>query len=323
MASPAANEDDISAPEQQPGSRLTDHGRPRSVVGLVAVWSFVTVPVIAILVVPALWGWGFSPLNLALALVMYAISGFGISVGFHRYLTHGAFKTNTFMRVLISVAGSMAMAGAPTQWVATHRHHHANADREGDPHSPWRYGVSFWAVGRGLCYAHIGWMFEKKLSNIERFAPDLRADPALRGVDRMFVVISVVSMLGPAVIGGLVTQSWIGAWSALLWAGILRVAILHHVIWSVNSLCHVVGARPFKTRDHATNFWPLAVVSFGESWHNSHHADPTLARHGVLPGQWDPAARVIWLMERFRLVHDVRWPTPERIATKLRVHSSA
>jgi stearoyl-CoA desaturase (delta-9 desaturase) len=298
-------------------NRLPDLGRPRSTAGLVTVWIFVVGPVVALAVTPLTLGWKISVTNATMAIVLYVISGFGISLGFHRYLTHGSFKAGRVMRAVLAVSGSLAIAGAPSQWVATHRHHHACADRVGDPHSPWRYGSRPIAVLKGLGYAHLGWMLRKDLSNRARFAPDIVADPVVSAVDRLFIPISAVSMFGPAVLGGAVEGTWTGAASALLWAGILRVALLHHVIWSVNSICHVVGDRPFTTKDRAANFWPLAIISFGESWHNSHHADPTLARHGVLRGQWDPAARLIWLFERCGLVYDVRWPKPGRLAARL------
>ena len=214
------------------------------------------------------------------------------------------------------MAGSLAVEGPPTQWVADHRRHHAFTDREGDPHSPWRYGTSVPALSKGLLYAHCGWFFDKDVTNKARFAPDLLADRDIRIVDRLFLPLVAVSLLAPALIGGLVTGSWIGALTGFFWGGLVRMALLHHVTWSVNSICHVVGERPFDSKDKATNFWPLAILSFGESWHNSHHADPTGARHGVLRGQIDPAARLIWIFEKLGWAHDVRWPDPARLAAK-------
>jgi len=201
--------------------------------------------------------------------------------------------------------------------VANHRRHHAFSDREGDPHSPWRYGTDTRALLKGMIYAHVGWMLRRELSNRARFAPDLLADRDLRAIGRFSGALVAASLLVPAGIGGLVTGTWSGAVAGFFWAGLVRVALLHHVTWSVNSVCHVVGKRPFSCRDRATNFWPLAILSLGESWHNSHHADPTSARHGTLPGQIDPSARVIWLLEKLNLVYDVRWPDPQRMAAKL------
>jgi stearoyl-CoA desaturase (delta-9 desaturase) len=202
-------------------------------------------------------------------------------------------------------------------WVADHRRHHAFSDRDGDPHSPWRFGGSVTGLTRGLLYAHIGWMLNRENSNRARFAPDLLADRDIRRIDQLFPAFVLISLLGPAAIGGLATWSWQGAVSAYFWGGLVRIALLHHVTWSINSVCHVAGQRPFNSRDKAANFWPLAIISFGENWHNSHHADPSGARHGVLRGQVDPAARLIWIFEKLGWAHDVHWPQPQRLAAKL------
>ena len=204
--------------------------------------------------------------------------------------------------------------------MADHRRHHAFSDLEGDPHSPWRFGTSFWALTKGLFYAHVGWLFRRELSNRER----VRAGPARRqghppGRQAVPAAGGHLACWRPALVGGLVTWSWQGALTAFFWAGLVRIGLLHHVTWSINSVCHVYGERPFEVRqgDKASNFWPLAILSFGESWHNLHHADPTCARHGVLRGQIDISARVIWLFEKFGAAYDVRWPKPERLAAKM------
>ena len=298
---------------------LTEGKQPLGI--MIALWSFVVIPFLALVAaVPVAWGGWLSWTDVAIGAVMYVVSGLGITVGFHRYFTHGSFKAKRWLRVTLAVAGSLAIEGNITQWVADHRRHHAFSDQEGDPHSPWRFGTSFWALTKGLWYAHMGWMFHRELSNRERFAPDLLADKDIRRVDKMFPLLVVITMLAPAVAGGLVTWSWQGALTAFFWAGLVRVALLHHITWSINSVCHVYGERPFEVRgdDKASNFWPLAIVSFGESWHNLHHADPTCARHGVLRGQVDISARVIWLLEKAGGAYDVRWPKPERIAAKLK-----
>lgn len=281
---------------------------PRWAMGVLVIG--VAVPFLALLAaIPMAWGWGLSWLDVAIALVFYFGTGFGVTVGFHRYFTHGAFKAKRWLRITLAVAGSMAIEGAPIIWVADHRRHHAYADREGDPHSPWRYGATVGGLAKGLLFAHIGWLFRLESSNRARFAPDLLADRDIMRVDRMFGPLALASVLAPPVLGGLLTWSWQGALTAFFWASLVRIAALHHVTWSINSICHVYGQRPFATRPHdrAANFWPLAVLSFGESWHNSHHADPTCARHGVLPGQVDSSARVIWLLEKAGWVSGVRW----------------
>jgi stearoyl-CoA desaturase (delta-9 desaturase) len=202
--------------------------------------------------------------------------------------------------------------------VADHRRHHAFSDRAGDPHSPWRYGTGPRALLKGMFHAHIGWLFDRRQTNAERYAPDLLKDVAVRRTSGLFIGFAFLSLALPAVIGGLVTGTWAGAWSAFFWAGLVRIALLHHVTWSINSVCHVVGNRPFASRDRATNFWPLAILSGGESWHNLHHADPTSARHGVLRGQIDISARVIWIFEKLGWARDVKWPDPVRLAAKRR-----
>jgi stearoyl-CoA desaturase (delta-9 desaturase) len=241
-----------------------------------------------------------------------------VTIGFHRLFTHGSFKAKKPMRIALAIAGSMAIEGPVIRWVADHRRHHAYSDKEGDPHSPWRYGETLPALLKGLAYAHLGWMFDEQHTNRQKYTPDLMADRSIRIVSALFPVWLLVSLLMPPLLGGLITWSWTGAFTAFFWASLVRVFLLHHVTWSVNSICHAFGAKPFKSRDRSVNVWPLAILSFGESWHNMHHADPTAARHGVLRGQLDESARLIWLFEKFGWVYDVRWPKPERLA-KLRV----
>ncbi|MFI7607037.1 acyl-CoA desaturase [Micromonospora sp. NPDC049366] len=287
---------------------------------LVALWAFVVIPFVALIAaVPVAWGGWLSWTDVGIAAFWYVISGLGVTVGYHRYFTHGSFKARRGLRIALAVAGSLSVQGEIIQWVADHRRHHAFSDLEGDPHSPWRFGESVWGLTRGMFHAHIGWLFRRELSNRERFAPDLLADQDIRRVDRLFPLLVVISVLGPALMGGLLTWSWQGALTALFWAGLVRIALLHHVTWAINSVCHVYGERPFVMRqgDRAANFWPLAILSFGESWHNLHHADPTCARHGVMRGQVDISARVIWFFEKVGAAYDVRWPKPERLAAKL------
>jgi stearoyl-CoA desaturase (delta-9 desaturase) len=286
---------------------------------MVLVGVFTAVPMLALAAtVPAVWGWGLSWLDIGLAAFFYCLTCLGVTIGFHRYLTHGAFKANRMLRIALAAAGSAAMQGPVVTWVADHRRHHAYADRDGDPHSPWRYGTSATALVRGFWHAHLGWLFERDLTNAARFAPDLLADRDIRRVDRLFPVLTAGTLLVPALVGGLVTMSWWGALTAFFWAGLVRVAVLHHVTWSVNSICHMIGDRPFTARDRSANFWPLAIASMGESWHNSHHADPTCARHGVRRGQIDISARIIWVFEKVGWATKVRWPRPQRVARNLR-----
>ncbi|WP_020670311.1 acyl-CoA desaturase [Amycolatopsis nigrescens] len=280
-----------------------------------SVYFGVIAPLLALLVaVPFAWGWGLSWVDVGLFVFFYVFSGLGITVAYHRYFTHGSFKAKPWLRVLLAIAGSAAVQGPVITWVADHRRHHAFSDRDGDPHSPWAFGTTPLAVAKGFWHAHMGWLFERDQSNAERFAPDLVKDPAISRVNKLFWLWTLLSLVVPALLGGLISWSLWGAVTGFFWAGLVRVCVLHHVTWSVNSICHMIGERPFTARDKSANFWPLAIFSFGESWHNLHHADPTSARHGVQRGQIDISARVIWLFEKFGWAHNVRWPTPQRLA---------
>jgi stearoyl-CoA desaturase (delta-9 desaturase) len=271
-------------------------------------------PVLALAVAVALaWGWGLTITDVAIAFVAYVVTGMGVTVGFHRYFTHSSFKAPRPMRVALAVAGSLAFQGSVVSWVADHRRHHAFSDKEGDPHSPWLFGTGPVAVARGFWHAHMGWLFSRDRTNARRFAPDLLADRDIAAVDRQFILLTLASLGIPALVGGLVSWSWWGALTALLWGGLVRVGLLHHVTWSINSICHMFGNRPFASRDRSANVWWLALLSFGESWHNLHHADPTCARHGVKRGQIDVSARLVWIFEKFGWVHSVRWPTARRL----------
>ncbi|MBB3663684.1 MULTISPECIES: acyl-CoA desaturase [Prauserella salsuginis group] len=279
-----------------------------------AVYLGVLAPLAALIAaVPFAWGWGLSWVDVGLFVVFYAFSGLGITVGFHRYFTHGSFKAKPWLRALLAIAGSSAVQGPVITWVADHRRHHAFSDREGDPHSPWLFGTTPVAVAKGFWHAHMGWLFQRDQSNHERFAPDLLKDNAISRIDKLFGLWTLLTFVLPGIIGGLVTWSLWGFVTAFFWAGLVRVCVLHHVTWSVNSICHMLGERPFSARDRSANFWPLAIASFGESWHNLHHADPTSARHGVQRGQIDISARVIWVFEKLGWAHKVRWPSAKRL----------
>ena len=282
------------------------------------LYTFVILPFLAFLAaVPVAWGWGLGWTDVVLFVTFYYLSGLGVTIGYHRLFTHGSFKANRPLRIALAIAGSMAIEGPVIRWVADHRRHHAHSDRDGDPHSPWRYGTSAGALFKGLCWAHLGWMFDENHTNREKYAPDLMNDKDIRAVDKLFVLWLLLSLFLPPAIAGLIHMSWGAALSAFFWASLVRIFLLHHVTWSINSICHMIGERPFQARDKSTNFWPLAILSFGESWHNMHHADPTAARHGVLRGQLDTSARIIWLFEKVGWATDVRWPKPDRLA-KLR-----
>jgi stearoyl-CoA desaturase (Delta-9 desaturase) len=266
------------------------------------------------------WGHGVGLTDIALALAFYLVTGLGVTVGFHRLFTHRSFTAAPALRIAVAVAGSMSFEGDVTGWVATHRRHHAFADRPGDPHSPYRYGTSVTGQLRGLAHAHMGWLMHEDPTPKERYAPDMLADPALRKVTAAFPALCVASLALPFAAGWALGGTLRAGLLALVWAGLVRITLLQHVTWSVNSLCHVFGSRPFRTRRHdrATNLWPLALLSFGESWHNMHHSDPACARHGVDPRQIDISAGLIRIFERLGWASDVRWPTPARLDNRRR-----
>jgi len=298
--------------------RATMGGDTQSRREQVALALFILVPFAALVAaVPVAWGGWLGWVDVAIAVFMYYFTLLGITVGYHRLFTHKSFKPNRAVKIGLAIAGSMAVQGPVVRWVADHRKHHKFSDRDGDPHSPWKYGESVRGLTRGLFHAHLGWLFDEEQTPQRKYAPDLMKDRDIVRVSRQFWLWTLFSLALPLVLGGLLTWSWQGALTAFFWGSLVRVALLHHVTWSINSICHAVGNRPFLSRDKSANVWWLAIPSGGESWHNLHHADPTCARHGVLPGQVDISARAIWVLEKLGWVHDVRWPVAERLEAKL------
>ncbi len=270
-------------------------------------------PAVALaVVVPLLWGHAVNLSDIVLGLVLYVITGFGITIGFHRLFTHSGFTSHRALRIVLAVMGSMAVEGSLTSWVATHRRHHMYSDHAGDPHSPHRYGDHGGALLRGLAFSHFGWLFISDTSDASRYAPDMLRDRDIQRIDRLFPVIALGSLAIPFVIGFSLAGTLVGGLTALLWAGLVRMALLHHMTWSVNSLCHTFGRRSDETADKSTNLWPLAVISLGDNWHNVHHAHPSWARHGARPGMLDPSAWLIRRFEQLGWATRVRWPRPER-----------
>lgn len=264
--------------------------------------------VVLAVVVPLLWGHAVDLSDLVMGFVLYVLTGFGLTIGFHRLFTHSAFTSNRILKIVLAVVGSMAVEGSVVSWVATHRRHHMFSDHAGDPHSPHRYGDGGIAQLRGLAFAHVGWLFVSDASCAERYAPDMLKDKDLQRIGRLFPLLALCSLAIPFGIGYALTGTATGALVALVWAGLVRMALLHHVTWSVNSLCHTFGQRPYETKDRSTDLWMLALVSLGDSWHNVHHAHPSWARHGARRGQVDPSAALIRLFERVGLATRVRWP---------------
>ncbi|MGN6782302.1 MAG: acyl-CoA desaturase [Marmoricola sp.] len=298
--------------------RATLGGDRQSRLEQITLGLFIAVPFLAVVAaVPIAWGGWLHWSDLAIMAVMYVVTLHGVTVGYHRLFTHKSFKPNRFVKNALAIAGSMAIEGPVVRWVADHRKHHKFSDRDGDPHSPWRYGHTFGALVKGLLWAHMGWLFDSEQTPQRKYAPDLMKDRDIVRISRQFPLWVGVSLLTPALLGFLLTWSWQGALTGFFWGSLVRVALLHHVTWSINSICHTLGARPFLSRDKSANVWWLALPSGGESWHNLHHADPTCARHGVLRGQVDSSARLIWSLEKLGWVHDVRWPVAERIEQRL------
>jgi stearoyl-CoA desaturase (Delta-9 desaturase) len=256
--------------------------------------------------------------NLSILAVGYGLTGLGVTVGFHRLLTHRSFKTWPAIRYIFAVLGSMAIEGPVITWVADHRKHHQFSDREGDPHSPHvGHGTGLVAIMRGLAHAHVGWMFSSAGRAYQRrYAPDLLTDRGLRIISRLFPLYVVASLVGPFAIGYALTGRLAGALTALLWGGVVRIFLLHHVTFSINSICHFWGKRRFRVGDESRNVSWLALFSFGEAWHHNHHAFPTSAFHGLKRWEIDPSGLVIAALERVGLAWDVTRITPERQAAK-------
>jgi stearoyl-CoA desaturase (delta-9 desaturase) len=279
--------------------------------------TFVAVPLAAVVIgVPIALSHGWVRwLDIIMLVVIYVIGVHGITIGYHRLFTHDAFTTGRTMRAILALAGSLAVEGRVVDWVADHRRHHQYSDVEGDPHSPWLHGPGTWGLARGFIHAHVGWLFTYTGTDTAKYAPDLIADRAVDRISRLWPLIAIISMAIPTAIGYAV-DGWVGAAQAFFWVTLVRIALVHHMTWSINSVCHIWGKRPFVTRDRSTNVAWLAPISGGESWHNYHHADPSSARHGVLRWQLDTSAIAIRLLERLGLVTAVKWPTPERIERK-------
>lgn len=254
--------------------------------------------------------------NIVIAAIFYVIVAHGVTIGFHRLFTHKSFEARRPLKIALALLGSMSFQGSLIGWVADHRRHHMFTERPGDPHSPTRPPTQPFGRIRGLVHAHLGWFFKHESTSRPRFAPDLLADRDVVFIDRLFVPCSVLTLALPFGLGYAITGRFTGGLAVFLWAGVLRVGLLHHVSWATNSLCHAFGRRPFDTDDASRNFAPLAILSMGESWHNAHHAFPAMARHGVDRHQLDTSAMIIRVFERLGWATRVRWPDPTRLATR-------
>jgi stearoyl-CoA desaturase (Delta-9 desaturase) len=295
--------------------QITEHEtRDRIITGFITAVPFVGLGVVGWQTWQGWLHWS----DLAVLGIMYVLTGLGVTVGLHRLLTHRSFKTKTWVRTTFALLGSAAIEGPVISWVADHRKHHAFSDAPGDPHSPHvDHGHGLKGALRGLLHAHVGWLFiHTERGNHERYAPDLLADPTIRWVNKWFFAWAIGGLVAAFVLGWVIGGSLHTALTGLLWGGAVRMLVLHHVTYSINSLCHFFGRRQFETKDESRNLLWLAIPSFGESWHNNHHAFPTSAEHGMRRWQIDTSAMVIRALEKLGLAWDVVRVSPERQAKR-------
>lgn len=289
-------------------------------VDLIAMTAAVTLPFIGC-VIGIVWMWNvgwMGWLYLTMLLVGCALTEWGITVGFHRLLTHRSFETHRWMRAVWTSLGALAVQGSPLVWCAIHRKHHQVSDQAGDPHSPVLYGGGWWNAIRGFAYAHTGWLFSSHWSfpDLKRYVPDLLKDRLLVGVDRLYYIWVILSLVIPAALGGLLTWSWTGMWLGLVWGGLVRIFLVQHITFSINSLCHMFGRRDYVSGDDSRNNLLCGILAQGEGWHNNHHAFPTSARHGLEWWQLDTSWLLIRGMELLGLAWNVQLPSPESLAAK-------
>jgi stearoyl-CoA desaturase (delta-9 desaturase) len=291
--------------------------RTHKIVNLIGV----PLPLVGLAVaIVLLWNRMIGPLELALLAVFYVITAMGITLGFHRMFTHRAFESSRAFRAVVAAMGSMAMQGSVITWVADHRKHHAFTDQDGDPHSPHGHGDGFAGAVKGLWHAHVGWLFESVgTAERERFAPDMVSDRTMRIMDKLFFLWVVLGFVIPFALGWIIGGGLGTALTALLWGGFVRVFLLHHVTWSINSVCHFFGRKRFDVEDESRNVFWLAPLSMGEAWHHNHHAFPTSAFHGLRfwERMADPTGLLISLLEKVGLVWNVNRVSPARQAAKM------
>ena len=302
----AAGNDDVEPVEHETVHRIA--------TGTVTIVPFLALGAVGWQAWQSVLHWG----DLLVFAILYVTTGLGITVGFHRLFTHRSFATTRTLRAVFAALGSMAIEGPVISWVADHRKHHAFSDRPGDPHSPHvDHGVGWRGALRGLAHAHLGWLFiHTHRGARNRYAPDLLADPVLRAVDRTFALWALLGLAVAFGLGWLIGGTLTSGLTGLLWGGAVRMLVVHHLTYSINSLCHFFGRRRFATGDESRNLAWLSLLTFGEAWHNNHHAFPTSARHGLRPREIDVSAGVIWLLEKCGLAWDVVRISPERMARK-------
>jgi stearoyl-CoA desaturase (delta-9 desaturase) len=298
-----------------PQSVATVRGRTSLPSQIVTVIAVVVPPFGLFSAMGLLWGVGFRTVDLVLLGAMYVGCAFGITIGFHRYFTHRGFEARVPVKAALAILGCMTMQGPLTQWVTDHRKHHALSDKEGDPHSPHAgYGDGALGAVRGFVHAHVGWLFTLKgMERGREYGRDLYEDTLVRIIDRLYLVWVGVTLGVPFAIGYAVGGSWQAGVEGMVWGGLLRIFLYQHATFSVNSICHMFGRRHYRSRDESRNNWLVALLVFGEGWHNNHHAFPSSARHGLLRWQLDLSWWVIRGMEKLGLVWNVKRPTTSQL----------
>jgi len=296
-----------------------DHGHTpkHGKLAFLMMWMTVLLPYLAIPLVAMAWWKGLiAGWCLMLFVGMYLFTGFGVTIGYHRLLAHRAFDTFRPLKGLFIVAGAMALQGPPIKWAATHRRHHQTSDREGDPHSPFIHEEKTLGRIKGFIHSHTGWLLTREPGNLNRSINDMASDPVIAAIDRTYYWWILLSALLPAAIGFACTGTAVGALVGVLWGFVLRIGLVHHATWSVNSICHLFGYRSFKTPDQSRNNIVIGVLALGEGWHNNHHAFPTSARHGLKWWEFDPSYVIIKSMAILRLVWNVRKPAASAIESR-------
>jgi stearoyl-CoA desaturase (delta-9 desaturase) len=304
--------DEIGTVPEEPGpAAATGPSRISRVVTLVAV---VVPPLGLVWAMAALWGGAFRWVDLALLAGMYLLCAFGTTVGFHRLFTHRGFEAGPGVRAALGILGCMTMQGPIAQWVTDHRRHHALSDRPGDPHSPHvGHGDGLGGSVRGFVHAHVGWLFTNLGTEQRQWGKDLDDDRLVRTIDRLYLLWVALGLAIPFAVGYAVGGTWQSGVAGLVWGGLVRIFLYQHATFSVNSVCHMFGRQDFRSRDEARNNWVVALLVFGEGWHNNHHAFPASARHGLRRFQVDPSWWLIRGLERLGLVWNVRVPDPRQL----------
>jgi stearoyl-CoA desaturase (Delta-9 desaturase) len=295
----------------QVGTVRDGTSRISQVVTLVAV----IVPPLGIASAAGLiWGVAFHWVDVAILVGFYVLCAFGTTIGFHRYFTHQGFKARTPVKAVLAILGCMTMQGPLLQWVTDHRKHHALSDKPGDPHTPHGHGEGVLGAVKGFVHAHVGWLFTNLgMEEGKAYGKDLYEDRLLVWIDRLYLLWVALTLGLPFLIGYWVGGSWQRGVEAMVWGGLIRIFLYQHATFAVNSICHMFGKQHYRSRDEARNNWLVALLVFGEGWHNNHHAFPASARHGLNRFQWDVSWWVIKGMEKLKLVWDVRVPSEEQL----------